>query len=134
MAEEHHHHKTHECEPAVEGTVETQDRGIFDFLGKKEEEKVQEEVIVAEFEEKVQVSEPCESVEEPKEEKHGFLEKLHRSDSSSSSVSFCSFSFSFVYRVNEKNRREGLNSDFDAPCYLGDVFPSATFKFLRFSA
>ncbi|GAA4669509.1 hypothetical protein GCM10023197_26020 [Gordonia humi] len=79
---------------------EIKDRGLFDFLGKKEAEKPQEEVIVTEFE-KVKVSdheaphphhhEP-ESYkveqEEDKEKKHGsLLEKLHRSDSSSSSSS-----------------------------------------------
>lgn len=89
MEEEHHHHKSHECgETTVvveETSVERQDRGIFDFLGKKEEEKPQEEVIVTEFE-KVHVSEPEPKVEE--EKKHGLLEKLRRSDSSSSSVSF----------------------------------------------
>ncbi|KAF8405491.1 hypothetical protein HHK36_010398 [Tetracentron sinense] len=47
MAEEHQ--KSHECEtPTV--AVETTDRGMFSFLGKKEEEKPQEEVIVTEFE------------------------------------------------------------------------------------
>ncbi|KAF2310180.1 hypothetical protein GH714_007087 [Hevea brasiliensis] len=86
MAEQDHH-KSHESETPVVGggaAVETKDRGLFDFMGKKEEEKPQEEVIVTEFEEKVQVSDP-----EPKEEenKHGLLEKLHRSDSSTSSVS-----------------------------------------------
>lgn len=62
-------------------TVEATDRGLFGFGGKKEEEKkTQEQVISTEFEEKVQVSEP--------EHKHGGLvEKLHRSGSSSSSVS-----------------------------------------------
>lgn len=79
---------------------EVKDRGLFDFLGKKEAEKPQEEVIVTEFE-KVKVSdheaphphhhEP-ESYkveqEEDKEKKHcSLLEKLHRSDSSSSSSS-----------------------------------------------
>jgi len=69
--------------------VEVQDRGVFDFLGKKkEEEKPQEEVIVTEFE-KVTVSEE-EKKEEEVEKKHSLLEKLHRSDSSSSSVSLSS--------------------------------------------
>lgn len=53
---------------------EVKDRGLFDFIHKKEEEKPQEEVIASELE-KVHVSEP-----EHKEE-----EKLHRSNSSSSS-------------------------------------------------
>ncbi|XP_031254593.1 phosphoprotein ECPP44 [Pistacia vera] len=90
MAEEHHN-KSHEFESTVvgEGAVETKDRGMFDFLGKKEEEKPQEEVIVTEFA-KVQVSEPEPKVEGPNEEegkKPGLLEKLHRSGSSSSSSS-----------------------------------------------
>ena len=107
------YNKSHEYETKAEegGPVETQDRGMFDFLGKKKEEKPvhheQEEVMVSEFE-KVKVSEPepayvdCSSKpaehgyhhEEPKEEhkkeekKHETLsEKLRRSDSSSSSVS-----------------------------------------------
>jgi len=67
-------------------SVETTDRGLFDFMKKKEEQKPQEETIVAEFQEKVQVSEPEPKHEE--EKKHGgILEKLHRSDSSSSSSS-----------------------------------------------
>ncbi|RDX76795.1 Dehydrin ERD10, partial [Mucuna pruriens] len=55
------------------------DRGVFDFLGKKKEEEKphEEEVIVAEFDNKVKVS------DEP-ETKHGLL---HRSNSSSSSSS-----------------------------------------------
>jgi hypothetical protein len=99
MAEEHHvhDHKCHEYETPVreEGPVETKDRGLFDFLGKKEEEKHQEEAMVTEFE-KVSVSESQPKVEEYKvkeeekkeEKKHSsLLEKLHRSDSDSSSVS-----------------------------------------------
>lgn len=85
MAEEHKN-KSHEYEVKVgdEGqAVETQDRGLFDLLGKKKEEKPQEEVIATEFE-KVKVSEPEHKDEE---KKPGLLEKLHRSNSSSSSVS-----------------------------------------------
>lgn len=70
-------------------SVESSDRGLFGYGGKKEEEKYEETVIAAEFEEKVQVCEE-EKKEDYKEEekKHeGLLEKLHRSDSSSSSVS-----------------------------------------------
>lgn len=73
--------------------VEAKDRGLFDFLGKKEEEKPKEEVIASEFGEKVKVSETEHKPEEHKEEeekekKHGsLLEKLHRTGSSSSSVS-----------------------------------------------
>lgn len=93
--------KSHEYEPIVgtEGAVETKDRGMLDFLGKKEKEKPQhhdQEVIATEFE-KVHVSEPQPKVEEHRKEekeeekKPGFLDKLHRSTSSSSSVSFCFF-------------------------------------------
>ncbi|KAL6492978.1 hypothetical protein OROGR_032737 [Orobanche gracilis] len=75
-------HKAEEC------AVEASDRGLFDFVGKKEEEKkfdLEEDVIiVTDCEEKPEV------FEVPKEEvkKHeGLFEKLHRSDSSSSSSS-----------------------------------------------
>lgn len=95
MAEEN---KSHEYETKVgeeSGAVETKDRGLFDFLGKKEEEKPQEEVIGTEFEEKLHVSEPETKVEEEhkkkeeEEKKPTLFEKLHRSgSSSSSSVSF----------------------------------------------
>lgn len=70
-------------ETSESSEVEVQDRGVFDFLGKKKEEEKpqpQEEAIVTEFE-KVTVSEP------EGEKKHSLLEKLHRSDSSSSSSS-----------------------------------------------
>lgn len=63
------------------------DRGLFDFMKKKDEEghKASEVDAVASGIEKVHVSEP-ECKEE--EKKHGgLLEKLHRSDSSSSSSS-----------------------------------------------
>ncbi|KAH7567059.1 hypothetical protein JRO89_XS07G0011500 [Xanthoceras sorbifolium] len=109
MAEEHHQKSSsHEFEPKVagEGTVETTDRGLFDFLGKKKEEKPQDQEVInttaAEFDQKVQVSEQheppkveegknftdlLEKVEEekPEEKKPGLLQKLHRSGSSSSS-------------------------------------------------
>ena len=93
MAEEN---KSHEYETKVgeeSGAVETKDRGLFDFLGKKEEEKPQEEVIATDFEEKLQVSEPETKVEEEhkkkeeEEKKPTLFEKLHRSGSSSSSSS-----------------------------------------------
>lgn len=95
MAEEKYNQKSHEYEPTVgaEGKVESKDRGMFDFLGKKEEEKPQhqdQEVIASEFE-KVNVSEPGRKVEEhtkeKEEKKPSLLEKLHRSGSSSSSSS-----------------------------------------------
>lgn len=109
MAEEK---KSQEYEAKVvgeEGSVETQDRGLFDFLGKKEEEKKsdyhQDVAISGEFHDKVKVSEaepayvhheePKHHHEEPKykveeeekDKKPSLLEKLHRSGSSSSSVS-----------------------------------------------
>ncbi|KAL5778316.1 hypothetical protein ACOSP7_011242 [Xanthoceras sorbifolium] len=111
MAEKHHQKSSsHEFEPKVagEGTVETTDRGLFDFLGKKKEEKPQDQEVInttaAEFDQKVQVSEQheppkveegknftdlLEKVEEekPEEKKPGLLQKLHRSGSSSSSSS-----------------------------------------------
>lgn len=119
------YNKSHEYESKAEegGPVETQDRGLFDFLGKKKEEEKpihheQDEAIVTEFE-KVKVSEsepayvnynkPAEHgyhPEEHKEEekKHETLsEKLRRSDSSSSSVSHLYPSYQlasqlFIYR------------------------------------
>ncbi|GAB4832986.1 hypothetical protein Ancab_007007 [Ancistrocladus abbreviatus] len=93
---DHHHQqedKTINSEEAV--PMEAIDRGILDFMKKKDEEKLQEEVIVTEFE-NVHVSEHEPKVEHMKEEdhkedekekKHGLLEKLQRSDSSSSSSS-----------------------------------------------
>lgn len=97
MAEEHH--------KAVESgeEVEVQDRGLFDFLGKKkEEEKTEEcheEVLVSGVE-KIHLEEA--GKEEDKKE--GLLEKLHRShSSSSSSVSsshrFLFYGFSAVYPI-----------------------------------
>lgn len=71
-----------EDQAAVQATVT--DRGLFDLLGKKEEEKKceEEKVISSEFDEKAKVSD---------EKKHeSLLEKLHRSGSSSSSVSIFS--------------------------------------------
>ncbi|GAA0144487.1 hypothetical protein LIER_04920 [Lithospermum erythrorhizon] len=71
--------------------VESQDRGLFDFMGKKvEEKKPEEETISHEFEHKVHVTEPEHKVEEEhkEEEKHeGLIQKLTRSDSNSSSSS-----------------------------------------------
>lgn len=80
--------KVEEGESAVEAT----DRGLFDFMGKKEKEEEKKphqegEAIATEFDQKVHVSEPEHKEEEKKH--GGLLEKLHRSDSSSSSsVSF----------------------------------------------
>jgi hypothetical protein len=80
-----YHHAPKSDNETKSDTVEQSDRGLFDFMGKKDEEKKCEETAISsEFEEKVHVSEP-----EPKtEEKHESLpQKLHRSDSSSSSSS-----------------------------------------------
>ncbi|OAY84510.1 dehydrin COR410-like [Ananas comosus] len=70
--------------------VEVKDRGLFDFMGRKEEkekekEKIEEVDLVAGME-KVRVDEVEDRKEEEKK-KEGFLEKLHRSHSSSSSSS-----------------------------------------------
>ncbi|KAE8680376.1 Phosphoprotein ECPP44 [Hibiscus syriacus] len=72
-----------------QGEVESKDRGIFDFLGKKEEEKAetQPETMATEFE-KVKIEETkAEEGHKGDEKKPSLLEKLHRSDSSSSSSS-----------------------------------------------
>ncbi|XP_039029257.1 uncharacterized protein LOC120163365 [Hibiscus syriacus] len=62
--------------------MESKDRGLFDFMGKKKEKKPQEEPLVTEFDKvKIKESKP---EKEGEEKKHGLLEKLHRSDSSSS--------------------------------------------------
>ena len=73
-----------EGDVAAPPSVEATDRGLFDFMGKKEEEKKpQGEAIATDFEHKVHVSGP---EHEEEEKKHGGpLEKLHRSGSSSSS-------------------------------------------------
>jgi hypothetical protein len=69
MAEHHHVKPSYESEAAPvrreeqQGGVETKDRGLFDFLGKKEDKKPQEEVLVSEFE-KVSVSEPKPKVDQ----------------------------------------------------------------------
>ncbi|KAM0949777.1 putative dehydrin [Dioscorea sansibarensis] len=61
--------------------VEVKERGLLDFMGKKEEKKEDEEVVLVSGVEKVEVD------EKPSEEKHGILEKLQRTHSSSSSSS-----------------------------------------------
>lgn len=94
MAEENQN-KYEETTATNSETTEIKDRGVFDFLGgkkKDEEHKPQEEAIATDFNHKVTLYEaPSETKVEEKEEgekKHtSLLEKLHRSDSSSSSVS-----------------------------------------------
>lgn len=61
--------------------VEIEDRGLFGFVGAKKEQ--QEEEVVVTGMENVRVSE--EKKEEEGLHKEGFLHKLHRSHSSSSS-------------------------------------------------
>lgn len=100
-----HHHEEPKPDDSCAGAtpkaddyaaVDSTDRGLFGFGGKKEEEKCEETVIAAEFEQKVQVCEEEEKKEEHKEEtKHeGLLEKLQRSNSSSCSVSLQIITFS----------------------------------------
>lgn len=90
MPYNHHERKSDEPSDAAATTeaheVEASDRGLFGFVGKKEEEKKcdgegegEGEVIASEFDEKVKVSD--------EKEHGGLLQKLHRSASSSSSVS-----------------------------------------------
>jgi len=90
MADQYEQNKP-SVEETVGANVEATDRGLFDFIGKKKEEKPshahEEEAISSEFCEKVKVSEEEVHKEEKKEEK-----KLHRSSSSSSS----SVSLSFI--------------------------------------
>ena len=121
MAEEYNKSQEHEYERKTgdyeegSGAGETNDRGLFDFLGKKAEAKPtsyqheekpasyqEEEVIVTEFDEKAKISDHHKAPapdqytssyskveeEEDKEKKHeNLLQKLHRSNSSSSSSS-----------------------------------------------
>ncbi|KAK3424999.1 hypothetical protein EUGRSUZ_F01726 [Eucalyptus grandis] len=97
---DHESKTTHECETPVvqEGTMETRDRWLFDFMGKKKEEEgetKQEEVMAAEFQEKVKVEEcVVEEEDKEKEKKHGHLKELYRSIIGSSSLSIISSSSS----------------------------------------
>ena len=60
-------------------SVESTDRGLFDFMKKKEDDQM-----ASEFENKVHVS--SEAGEDHHKKKHeGLVEKIHRSDGSSSS-------------------------------------------------
>ncbi|KAK3231948.1 hypothetical protein Dsin_003829 [Dipteronia sinensis] len=103
MAEESKQNISHETKPTIasEAPVEYTDRGLFDFMKKKEEKPQDQELInttTAEFDHKVQVSEQHKpphveepKIEEPKvdeeEKKPGLFGKVHRSGSSSSSSS-----------------------------------------------
>lgn len=77
--------------------VEVSDRGLFDFTGKKkeEEEKAQEEVLVTGVE-RLKVEE----TEKEEEKKESILDKLHRSNSSSSSSVSCPTIFSLLSNFN----------------------------------
>ncbi|KAE8731416.1 lysine-specific histone demethylase 1-like protein 1-like [Hibiscus syriacus] len=87
MAEEHTHKEAEFG--GDQGAVESKDRGVFDFLGKKEEEnpKPKQEALASEFE-KVKIEESkAEEERKEGEKKPILLDKLHRSGSSSSSSS-----------------------------------------------
>ncbi|MGD7309681.1 hypothetical protein, partial [Ralstonia pseudosolanacearum] len=86
MAEEQHTTNVPAPAPAAEET-EIKDRGLFDFLGKKEEEKPQEEVISTKLDQ-VHISESEDKKEDEEEKKHtSLLEKMQQHDGSSSSSS-----------------------------------------------
>ncbi|XP_060169339.1 phosphoprotein ECPP44-like [Lycium barbarum] len=73
--------KGHSEETINKGVApETTDRGygLFNFMGKKEEDKAHDETVM--------IDTPA-NVDEPKEEKHSLMEKLHRTHSNSSSSS-----------------------------------------------
>ncbi|KAK3038860.1 hypothetical protein RJ639_028582 [Escallonia herrerae] len=105
------------------GETEVKDRGLFDFMGKKEEEKkpCEEQVIVSEFE-KVQVSdpEPAKIKEEEGEKKHGLLEKLHRSGSSSSSSSSDEEEVEGEKKEKKKKKKKGLKEKIKEKVSGGD--------------
>lgn len=71
---------------------ESSDRGcgLFNFMGKKEENKSNDDTVVVDV---VDTTTPYPNVEPPKEkkeeeEKHSLMDKLHRTHSNSSSVSY----------------------------------------------
>lgn len=96
-AYQHHHHEAKvedPCETAIPkvdeyAAVEASDRGLFGH--KKEEKKCEEEeaAFAAEFEQDIQICpDKKEEYGAAEEKKHqGLIAKLHRSNSSSSSVS-----------------------------------------------
>ena len=65
--------------PEEEKAVESTDRSLFDFMKKEDDQ------MASEFENKVHVSEAGE--ERHKNKHEGFVQKIHRSDHSSSSSS-----------------------------------------------
>lgn len=103
MADQYEHNKPSVEETTTGANVESTDRGLFDFLGKKEEEKPthahEEQAISSEFGEKVKVGEEEHKEEEKKKEE----KKLHRSSSSSSS-SVSQFINTYVKSINIKTR------------------------------
>ncbi len=99
MAEECHRDQEEQV------VVKAEDRGLLDFLGKKEEEKkphcAEEEAISGEFGEKVHVSEPPHGVEYKEEKK-----TLHRSSSSSSSSSEEEYEEDGVNKKKKKEKKK----------------------------
>lgn len=99
--------------PAASVPVESTDRGLFDFMGKKEEKEKkphdhQGGAIATEFDQKVHVSEPVEQHKD-EEKKHGsLLEKLHRSGSSSSSSSSEEEVEEDGKKIRRKKEKKGL--------------------------
>ena len=121
MAEEAHYTSPKTTDQEYDGaaTVETTDRGLFNFIGKKEEEKQpaceQEAMIASEFEEKVHVSEPVKE-----EKKESLLEKLHRSDSSSSSSSSDEEEVVEGGEKIKKKKKKGLKEKIKEKIHGGD--------------
>jgi len=94
MAEEMKNPNVEQHDAASAGGVESTDRGMFDFLGKKKDEDLEKkqgdvdhQAISSEFEHKVHVSEPPKDEFHDEAKKGSLLDKLHRSNSSSSSSS-----------------------------------------------
>lgn len=99
--------------PAASVPVESTGRGLFDFMGKKEETEKkphdhQGGAIASEFDQKVHVSEPV-GQHKDEEKKHGsLLEKLHRSGSSSSSSSSEEEVEEDGKKIRRKKEKKGL--------------------------
>ncbi|CAI9758039.1 unnamed protein product [Fraxinus pennsylvanica] len=96
-------HKATAVNVAEEGGVDSKDRGLFHFTGKKEEEKkAEEEGIVNEFEPKVQVCEPKKGL---KEKVSGEHKEEHKTQKISVPVEKCEESEEkkgFVGKIKEK--------------------------------